>query len=467
MGELADRAAGDAPSFREMADALGLGMAFQILAPPDGRGRTFTYLGDSCRELTGVDPDAATADAALLYGRILPEHLEAMAAAEAQALAQLKTFDIEVRMLGANGDVRWRRIVSTPRKLADGSTLWDGLLADVTDQRRAEAELEEQRRRLQAAVEATDLGLWEWDVRDGALTWSERNRELFGVSADERLTIERYTELVHPDDREAIANVYRQTADKAEGGDFLIEHRTAFQPNGKPRWLQARGRVVKDAKGVKLVVGATLDITERKAAEERRSLLLGELAHRAKNGILVMMAIVAQTARGVTSVADFEAVLTARLKAMADSQDLVTASGGRPVQLADVVATTLTPFDASRFDVDDSLADVTIAGEVAVSLGLLLHELSTNAVKYGALSKPAGRVAIRRDDGLDGHTVLKWAEEGGPEVTGVNRKGFGSRLLDVALRPQGGRVEAAFDPKGFRADIAFPNAPAAQQAPKQ
>lgn len=456
MSERDDIAAGEAPSFRDMAEALGLGMAFQILAPPDGSSRRFTQVGDSCRAMTGVEPEDALADPSLLYDRILPEYRELLAAAEAKALAALQTFDMEVRMLGANGDVCWRRIVSTPRRLPDGSTLWDGLLMDVTDARRAEAQLQEQRRRLEAAVEATGLGLWEWDVRAGTLVWTDRNRELFGLAPGESVSVESYMQLVHPDDRDTLRQIYRETSGKPEGGDYLFEHRTADAPGGKPRWLQSRGRVVKDADGVKLVVGSTLDITERKASEERRTLLLGELAHRAKNGILVMMAIVAQTARGVTSVADFEAVLTARLKAMADSQDLVTASGGRPVQLADLVAKTLTPFDASRFDVDESLADVTIAGEVAVALGLLLHELSTNAVKYGALSRPAGRVAIRRDGGAPGQTVLKWAEAGGPEVTLGKRRGFGSRLLDVALRPQGGKVEAAFEPAGFRADIAFP-----------
>jgi PAS domain-containing protein len=160
MGERADTSTDEAPSFSRMAEALGLGMAFQIKASPDGRARTFAHVSDSCRSMTGVDPDAALADPALLYATILPEYLEALAVAEAEALAAMKTFDVEVRMRGPDGDVRWRRIVSTPRRLADGSTLWDGLLQDVTDQRRAEIELSEQRRRLEAAVEATGLGLW-------------------------------------------------------------------------------------------------------------------------------------------------------------------------------------------------------------------------------------------------------------------------------------------------------------------
>jgi PAS domain S-box-containing protein len=450
-------------SFREMAEALGLGMAYQIEVSPDGRGRRFTYVGPSCQALTGVAPEAALRDPSRLYGLILPEDLEAFAAAEGQAVSASRSFDVEVRMRGPRGELRWVRIRSKPFRRSDGSTLWDGLLTDITAAKAAAQELEEQRRRLEAAVDATGIGLWEWDVPSGRLTWTERNRELFGVPSRKALTIETYQALLHPDDRETIAQCYREAAEKPQGGDFVVEHRTAFEPEGKVRWVQTRGRVMKGEDGVKLVVGATLDITDRKAAEERRSLLLGELAHRAKNGILVMMAIVAQTARGASSVKEFEDVLQARLKAMADNQDLVTATGGRPVQLSDVVATSLTPFDASRFDVDESLGDITIPGEVAVALGLLLHELSTNAVKYGALSKSGGRVVIRRAGSGEAQTVLKWAEEGGPRVQPQKRKGFGTRLLEVALRPQGGKVDSVFEPSGFRADIHFPVAPPAQE----
>ena len=451
-----DRSAGDAPRFGDVADALGLGMAFQILAPADGQGRTFTYVGARCREMTGVDPAAALADARLLYQQIHPDDREAFLAAEEAAAQALQRFDVEVRMARPDGGQRWVRIASTPRQLPDGATLWDGLLSDVTQAKRWAAELAEQRRRLEAAVEATGLGLWEWDVRSGALTWTDRNREIFGLPAGEPVTITRYIELVHPDDREMIDQVYREASGKPEGGDFVLEHRTAEEFDGKPRWIQSRGRVVKDADGVKLVVGANLDITERKVAEERRTLLVGELAHRAKNGIQVMMAIVSQTARGVTSVREFEDVLIARLRAMAASQDLVTAAGGRAVQLSDVVAASLTPFDTRRFELDDGLASITIAGEVAVALALLLHEFSTNAVKYGALSAPSGRVIIGRSDGRGGQAVLKWVEDGGPEVKPAQRKGFGSRLIEVSLRNQGGKVDAEFDPSGFRASIEFP-----------
>lgn len=320
--------------------------------------------------------------------------------------------------------------------------------------------LRERLRRLEAAVEATGLGLWKWDIRTGELTWNDRNRELFGVPPDRPLRIEDYAPLVHPEDREHLRNAYRKAAEEPDGGSFSIEYRTLYEPDGKARWVQTRGRILKDENGASLVVGSTLDVTDRKTAEERRSLVLRELAHRAKNGILIMMAIVTQTARGVRSVEDFEEVLTARLKSMADSQDLVTQAAGQPLPLADLLDRALTPFDPQRFDVDPELQQINIPTEVVVAMALLLHELSTNAVKYGALSEPRGRVKLgllRRDEGK---AVLGWTEVDGPPVKPVTRKGFGTRLLEISLRNNGGLVEAEFDPSGFRARVHFPAAPA-------
>lgn len=316
--------------------------------------------------------------------------------------------------------------------------------------------LRERLRRLEAAVEATGLGLWEWDVRSGDLTWNARNRELYGVAHDRPLTISDYAELLHPDDRETMGEAYREASERPDGGVFSIEHRTLAAPEGKPRWILTRGRVLKDADGVRMAVGSNLDITDRKTAEERRGLILRELAHRAKNGILVMMTIVAQTAKSAQGVKDFEQVLMGRLQSMADSQDLVTESNGKALRLTDLLARALTPFDPTRFDIDPQLDAISISNEMVVAMALLLHELSTNAVKYGALSAPAGRVKLGLTGKAEGKARLNWIELGGPEVKPVTRKGFGTRLLDISLRNNGGHVVARFEPTGFQADIHFP-----------
>jgi PAS domain S-box-containing protein len=443
----------------EMADLLRLGLAYQLITPPFGAPRRFTYVGGLCEEMTGLAPEEVMADPEQLYGQVLPPHRQALERAEAAAIATLSRFEVEVRMRRTDGEPRWRRITSTPLAQPDGSIVWNGLMIDVTDTRRAAEDLRDQRQRLEAAVEATGLGFWEWNVRTDRVVWSARNCEIFGLPARRTImTIEEYGALVHEEDRNALGESYERARDGA-GSDFLLEHRTAHQPGGLTRWVQARGRIVKEDGEPVLVVGTTLDISEQKAGEDRRALLMGELAHRAKNGIQVMMGIVVQTARGVDSVKGFEQVLLARLRALANSQDLVTASGGQPVLLRDVVTTTLSPFGEAKFQIED-LADVNVPAEVAVALGLLLHELSTNAVKYGALSSSAGCVRLARGEDAKGHSVLCWEERDGPRVTAPQRKGFGSRLLEVGLAAQGGKVEAEFAPGGFVAKIHFPIAAA-------
>jgi PAS domain S-box-containing protein len=446
--------AGD-PIVRSAADASALGMAFELEAKADG-SRRFTFVGQRCLAVNGVPAEVAMTDAATLYKMILPEHRTAFDTAEAEALARLKPFDIEVAMRRADGEVRWHRIASMPRRQPDGAILWDGLQVDVTDRRRMAAELLEQRRRLEVAVEAAGLGFWEWDVQAGKVTWSEHNKALYGLGPDDPVSIRRYMELVHPEDVDAVRAAFLAARDRPEGGDYSIEHRVVT-PTGEQRWILAHARVATGPDGeARLVVGTSLDITARKAAEERRSLLMGELAHRAKNGIAILMAIVSQTARGQETVEGFLEVIMARLQAMADSQDLVTASGGRPVPLSDVVGQALKPFGPTRVSIDPAMAEVTLRGDMAIGTGLLLHEMATNAVKYGALSNGKGRVAVALESAPEGRAAFSWRESGGPPADKPSKPGFGARLLQQVLRPQGGEVTFAFAPEGFQARVEFP-----------
>jgi PAS domain S-box-containing protein len=444
----------DAAPFASMAEALGLGMAFQIWAAPDGARRRFTYVSSNCEAMNGVPAAAVLADPSALYDLIPPESREAFRRAELAALQGDGRLDFETPMRLPSGELRWRRIASARTRLADGSSVWDGLLSDITDARRTADELAAQRRNIEIAVEATGLGFWEWDVRADQLTWSERNRQIFGLATDAPVTVQMYLAMIHPDDLERTRKVFLDARDRPDGGEFSVEYR-AVAPNGQLRWIITRGRVLTDDAGPSMFVGTTLDNTDRHEAEERRSLVMGELAHRAKNGLQVMMAIIAETARTSQTVESLQETLIARLDSMAQAQDLVTASGGRPVQLSDLAERALTPFGLGRFELEPRIGGLTVHGDVAGGLALLLHEMATNAVKYGALSRPEGRVSLSAEGAGPGMAALSWRERGGPRVEPSNRRGFGSRLLQAALRQQGGKVEPAFDPEGFSARMEF------------
>src|SRR6185437_5724367 len=183
---------------------------------PDGNGwsRRFVFAGPRCLGVNGVGPEAIMADTQVFFDMILPEHQAAYAQAEAEALAELKPFDVEVAMRRADGEVRWRRIAALLREQPDGSVFWDGLQIDVTDRRKMAAALVEQRRRLEVAVEATGLGFWEWDIEAGKVNWSDRNRAMYGLAPDDPVDVQRYLSLVHPDDVENVRATFIAARDR-------------------------------------------------------------------------------------------------------------------------------------------------------------------------------------------------------------------------------------------------------------
>jgi len=217
--------------------------------------------------------------------------------------------------------------------------------------------------------------------------------------------------------------------------------------------------------GALALVGSALASTVRelklsqrrmKAAEAELQTLVSELAHRARNGLTVVMSIISQSARKVSTAQELADIVHGRLNAMAEAQNEVIRGGGDSAPLGSLLQRTLAPFDLDRF-VFETSPGLDVPRETATALALLTHELATNAFKHGALSHPGGRVELGWE-AATGTVRLMWRERGGPPAHEPRREGFGTRLLNVALVAQGGHAERRFDPDGMVCEIAFPSA---------
>ncbi|MBB1091175.1 PAS domain-containing protein [Rhodopseudomonas palustris] len=199
-----------------------------------------------------------------------------------------------------------------------------------------------------------------------------------------------------------------------------------------------------------------INLSQRKAAERHQALLMGELDHRVKNTLAMVMAICARTAAHERTIEDFQRSFSGRIQALAATHTLLSNSSWQNLQIKDVLGAELAPFASlsSGRIVTEGL-DITVDAKTAVSLGLVFHELTTNAVKYGALSVPGGKIAVRQV-GLsdDGALMIEWQEHDGPLVTPPESSGFGQALISRSLGSGGASLE--FRPTGLICKIAIP-----------
>jgi PAS domain S-box-containing protein len=236
---------------------------------------------------------------------------------------------------------------------------------------------------------------------------------------------------------------------------YEVEYRVRRR-DGAVRWISSRGRLSRDPDGRPIrMTGVIWDATERKEAEERQRLLLAELDHRVKNTLSRVQSIMTQSLRGARSAEEFAQAFEGRIAATARAHNLLTRESWRGADLRDLALQELAPH-AGGADVEVAGEPVRLDAASAVSFAMAFHELTTNAVKYGALSRPGGRVAIRwRREG--GRLQLSWTESGGPPVAASPRRGFGSMLIERGLAYElRGEARLEFRPEGVRCLVDAP-----------
>jgi PAS domain S-box-containing protein len=255
---------------------------------------------------------------------------------------------------------------------------------------------------------------------------------------------------LHPEDVQRTFDAWGHSV--ATGETYDIEHRVKFLDGGY-RWARSRAFPRRDEAGnIVLWYGSTEDIHDRKLAEERQRLLINELNHRVKNTLATVQAIAFQTLKGDISLDEARARFEARLLALSQAHNMLTEQNWEGAPLHRVVAeATQHLADGGRISVEGE--SLWLAPRAALALSLALHELSTNAAKYGALCGEDGRVSVIWT--IDGDRLrLVWKEQDGPIVEPPAGRGFGSRLIERGLAADlGGSAALSFEPDGVRCTI--------------
>jgi PAS domain S-box-containing protein len=353
------------------------------------------------------------------------------------------------------------RILAAQASILAASLCAFVLAALFAERRQHEAALMEGESRLQEALTAGAVTAFAWDVRTGSSQRSENAAQILGFDPRQTFTAAQFLARVHPDDRARFQALVHGV--RPDSPSYAVTFRF-ISPDGREVWLEETSKAEFDAAGRFVhLKGLTLDITERKRVQEHQDLLIAELDHRVKN-VLARVAVVAMyTRQGSRSIDEFVRALDGRIQSMADAHALLSQGRWRGVGLADLVHRQLAPY-ATSANTTIGGPDITLTAAATQAVAMVLQELVTNAVKYGALSTPQGRVSVTWDRRSDGDTAARlsiaWREIAGPPLVLPTQSGYGTSLIrDLIPHELGGRVDLAFASDGLHCNIEIPVEP--------
>ena len=335
-----------------------------------------------------------------------------------------------------------------------------GAQIDVTERKQAEQALAERNIQLALAAKAGLVGSYAYDADTEIMQISDGYAAIHGFpEGTTEIARSECLAGVHPDDIGRVEQ-FRSEAFRERRREYNVEYRI-IRPGGELRWVETRCFISFSGEGhPHRVVGVSIDITERKRVEEQQRTLLAELDHRVKNALATVSAVVSHTWQGSRSVADFVAALDGRIRSMATTHELLSSRRWHGVSLTELVRRELAPY-ATRNNTEINGPDILLKPEAGQAMAMVLHELATNAAKYGALSTKNGRVSIRWDRHLNGHPrshlVFEWQEIGGPPVVALGKSSYGtSTIRDLIPYEFGGTVDLVLAPEGVQCRLELP-----------
>jgi PAS domain S-box-containing protein len=354
-------------------------------------------------------------------------------------------------------------IISYPTPLRDRRGAIVGVVnmtVDISERKKAEHALAERNVQLALAGKAALVGSYAYDTKTELMQVSAGYAAIHGFP--EGTTEIARSECVaglHPEDARRL-EMLRNQASRERRSELNAEYRIV-RSNGEIRWIETRGFMSYSSDGrPQRVIGVSIDVTERKLAEEQQRVLVAELDHRVKNMLATVSVVATRTQDASASVADFVAAFEGRIKAMAIAHELLSVRRWQGLPLAELVRRELAPYATSKNTEIDG-PEVILRAEAGQAMAVGLHELVTNAAKYGALSTDDGRVSIRWYCRLNGgaHVGLafEWQEIGGPSVATPSNQGYGTSVIrEIIPYELGGTAELTFAPEGVRCRLEIP-----------
>ncbi len=334
-------------------------------------------------------------------------------------------------------------------EIGEFDTLWAALRQTAAEKAKSDALVVESEKRLRRASEAARFGVHELSPRDGAAVWSDRMYSILGTPSGRAAGLDAFFESVHPLDRARVRGEMQNVERRV--GPYELTMRIV-RPDGEIRWIVDKGEAVGPVDHttglVSRVTGTVVDATERMRAEERNNLLVREVSHRSKNLMSVILALARRTS--AANVPEYVDRFASRLRALASNQDLLVGNGWQGIDLADLVKGQVAPFgDFSGGRLNVVGPRLAVTPDAAQAIGMALHELATNAVKYGAFSNETGKVRVSwRLDGDD--LDMSWDETDGPPIEAPARSGFGTTIMtSLAQMALGGEATLTLRQEGL------------------